>query len=256
MSDPAPTATTLALAPVSGDAPLQALPIQDPPIQASTLRIPIGTTPPPEVPAARPGRSTLRERLVQERRIELLDAALLVFARRGYHATSLKEIAEEAGVTDGLLIHYFGSKANLLRTVLEHKRSVLAELEDLVEEAAEDDPEQALRTLATRWIGILQNQARPMIAVLLGEARYNPEVAEALAHHASQSAARTERLLARLAENGALRSDHLPIVARIFQWSLLWYTFGREIGPAYGLPGSEEWIEGLVDTLLYGLVPR
>jgi len=201
-------------------------------------------------------RPTLRERLAQERRIELLDAALLVFARRGYHATSLKEIAEEAGVTDGLLIHYFGSKANLLRAVLEHKRGVLANLEDLEEGASEDNPEEALRTLATHWIGHLQNQARPTMTVLLAEARYNPEVAEALAYHSSQGAARTERLLARLAANGTLRSEHLPIVARIFQWSLVWYTFGRDIGPGYGLPEPEEWVEGLIATLLYGLLPR
>ena len=209
----------------------------------------------PERPAGT-ARPTLRERLVQERRVELLDAALLVFARRGYHATSLKEIAEEAGVTDGLLIHYFGSKANLLRAVLEHKRGVLSDLEDLVAGASGDDPEEALRTLATRWIGHLQNQARPTMIVLLAEARYNPEVAEALAYHSSQGAERTEGLLARLAAKGTLRSEHLPIVARIFQWSLVWYTFGRDIGPAYGLPEPEEWVEGLVATLLYGLLPR
>ncbi len=63
-------------------------------------------------------RSTLRERQAKERRDELIDAALTSFARRGYHGTSLKDIAEEAGVTDGLLIHYFGSKAHLLSAVL------------------------------------------------------------------------------------------------------------------------------------------
>jgi TetR/AcrR family fatty acid metabolism transcriptional regulator len=45
-----------------------------------------------------------------DRRRELVDAAVRVFARNGFHASRVGEIAEEAGVAHGLLYHYFRSK--------------------------------------------------------------------------------------------------------------------------------------------------
>ena len=48
-----------------------------------------------------------------ERREEILATARRLFAERGYEAVSASEVAREAGVTLGLLDHYFGSKRGL-----------------------------------------------------------------------------------------------------------------------------------------------
>lgn len=53
-----------------------------------------------------------------QRRQDIVDAAARVFARHGYHAGSLRHIAEEVGVTGAALIRYFGSKEGLLVAVL------------------------------------------------------------------------------------------------------------------------------------------
>ena len=45
-----------------------------------------------------------------EKRKLLLDAAVRVFAKKGYHACRVGDIAKEAGVAYGLLYHYFSSK--------------------------------------------------------------------------------------------------------------------------------------------------
>ena len=50
-----------------------------------------------------------------ERRRQILEAAVRAFARKGYHATRVGEIAEEAGVAYGLVYHYFGSKEEVAR---------------------------------------------------------------------------------------------------------------------------------------------
>jgi len=47
---------------------------------------------------------------VADRRAELLDAAVRVFAEKGFHASRVGDIATEAGVAHGLLYHYFRSK--------------------------------------------------------------------------------------------------------------------------------------------------
>src|SRR5213078_459373 len=53
----------------------------------------------------------------EEKRRLLLDAAVRVFARKGYHTCRVGDIAEEAGVAHGLLYHYFSSKEEVLETV-------------------------------------------------------------------------------------------------------------------------------------------
>ena len=45
-----------------------------------------------------------------DRRRQILDAAVRVFARQGFHATRVSDIADEAGVAYGLVYHYFPSK--------------------------------------------------------------------------------------------------------------------------------------------------
>jgi TetR/AcrR family transcriptional regulator, fatty acid metabolism regulator protein len=47
----------------------------------------------------------------------ILDAAVRVFARSGYHGSRVAEIAEEAGVAHGLLYHYFDSKEQVLQAI-------------------------------------------------------------------------------------------------------------------------------------------
>jgi AcrR family transcriptional regulator len=52
------------------------------------------------------------------RRRQLLDHALDVFAERGFHATSMNDVAEAAGVTKPVLYQHFGSKRELYRELL------------------------------------------------------------------------------------------------------------------------------------------
>jgi TetR/AcrR family transcriptional regulator, fatty acid metabolism regulator protein len=52
-----------------------------------------------------------------ERRRQILDAAVRVFARQGFHTCRVSDIADEAGVAYGLVYHYFSSKEQILDTL-------------------------------------------------------------------------------------------------------------------------------------------
>jgi len=83
----------------------------------------------------------------EEKRRLLLDAAVRVFARKGYHSSRVGDIAEEAGVAYGLLYHYFGSKEDVLRTVFrETWRGLIATIKSV--EQAGDPPIEQLRKVA------------------------------------------------------------------------------------------------------------
>jgi TetR/AcrR family fatty acid metabolism transcriptional regulator len=62
----------------------------------------------------RSSNTTTRARAAADRRRQLLDAAVRVFARQGFHGCRVSDIADEAGVAYGLVYHYFDSKEQIL----------------------------------------------------------------------------------------------------------------------------------------------
>jgi AcrR family transcriptional regulator len=60
-----------------------------------------------------------------EKRRQILDAAVRVFARQGFHATRVSDIADEAGVAYGLVYHYFRSKDEVLSELFVERWSLL-----------------------------------------------------------------------------------------------------------------------------------
>jgi AcrR family transcriptional regulator len=67
------------------------------------------------------------ERAADKRRL-ILDAAVRVFARQGFHACRVADIADEAGVAYGLVYHYFGSKDEVLDTLFLERWNVMLEV--------------------------------------------------------------------------------------------------------------------------------
>ena len=99
------------------------------------------------------------ERLTPERRRELtrtalIDAAADVFAKRGFHAASLEEIAETAGFTRGAIYKNFENKEELFYAVIERRIDAqLSRFRELLREdaAAARDPAR----LASAWEEVL-----------------------------------------------------------------------------------------------------
>src|SRR3954451_23246639 len=67
-----------------------------------------------------------------EKRRQILDAAVKVFARQGFHACRVSDIADEAGVAYGLVYHYFSSKDEVLDTLFLERWNLLL---DVIREA-------------------------------------------------------------------------------------------------------------------------
>jgi TetR/AcrR family transcriptional regulator, fatty acid metabolism regulator protein len=70
--------------------------------------------------------ATARSAAVDKRRI-ILDAAVRVFARQGFHTCRVSDIADEAGVAYGLVYHYFQSKDEVLDTLFLERWNVMLE---------------------------------------------------------------------------------------------------------------------------------
>jgi AcrR family transcriptional regulator len=96
-----------------------------------------------------------RATAAEEKRRLILDAAVRVFAEKGFHTSRVGDIAEEAGIAHGLLYHYFSSKDEVLETVFrDHWNRVLDRVHEAesVEGSAVDRLRAIARALFASWL--------------------------------------------------------------------------------------------------------
>ena len=88
-----------------------------------------------------------RSQAALDKRRTILDAAVRVFARQGFHGCRVSDIADEAGVAYGLVYHYFDSKDEVLDTLfLERWDVMLAAIAEV--DARELEPREKLYAIA------------------------------------------------------------------------------------------------------------
>jgi TetR/AcrR family fatty acid metabolism transcriptional regulator len=85
--------------------------------------------------------------VVVDKRRAILDAAIRVFARQGYHATRVADIADEAGVAYGLVYHYFRSKEAVMTELFTERWSLLLAAGEQVKEG-DGTPREKLAAIA------------------------------------------------------------------------------------------------------------
>jgi AcrR family transcriptional regulator len=198
---------------------------------------------------------TERSIAVEEKRKRILEAAVRVFARKGYHVARVGDIAAEAGVAHGLLYHYFSSKEELLETIFRDTwRGLLLALEQ-VEHDVRPSGEQLRQVAAI----LLRSWRRDpdLVRVLVLEVARSPQLAARVDEFAEAFGA-LERIVARGQRAGELRAD---VDARLAGWIV--YGALEEIltGWVLGtLPGDDDAVaeaeRTIVDVLSGGLAAR
>ena len=148
----------------------------------------------------------------EEKRRQILDAAVRVFARKGFHTSRVGDIAEEAGVAHGLLYHYFSSKHEVLETVFRENWSVLIERIHAVEESGERAHDQ-LRHVAAIVLRTWLHEP-DVVRVLVREIARSPEVQERIGELVKPIAS-IQRIVERGQAAGELRSDLDPALAAV-----------------------------------------
>ena len=116
----------------------------------------------------------MRSTAAEEKRRVILDAAVRVFAHKGFHTSRVGDIANEAGVAHGLLYHYFSSKDEVLETIFRENWSVLVERIRAVEESGEPAREQ-LRHVAAILLRTWRHQP-DVVRVVVREIARSPEI--------------------------------------------------------------------------------
>lgn len=197
----------------------------------------------------------------EKTRTELLDAALVAFAERGFEGTSIREITGEVGVGHNLVRHYFGSKEDLWRAAVQHGLGPVADrIARLLQPSQDTTAEQALRA---------------GLAVVLTEATANPAAFRLLITEALRGGSRFDEMyddviapLAAVVFNyvGAVSSDLADVDPRL----LGVFVFGAVLSP-FSFEGlvnrlqlraprtgalRQEHADQLISIILSGLIRR
>lgn len=149
------------------------------------------------------------ERRPEERPQELLDAALDVFAERGYRVTRLEEVAERAGVSKGAVYHYFGGKEDLLVQAVESR--IAATFTDIDRVLAhQNGPASVKLRLALRraWQFWTTREFGQMFRLMFGEIRN--EFPHLFEKWILQGPVHGWEMLARLIEEGKRNGEFRP----------------------------------------------
>ena len=110
--------------------------------------------------------ATTRSQAGADKRRQILDAAVKVFAHRGFHATRVSDIADEAGVAYGLVYHYFSSKDEVLDTLFLDRWNVLL---DVIREtdSTDDSARDKLRAIASFIIDSYEHDPDVMKVIIV-----------------------------------------------------------------------------------------
>jgi TetR/AcrR family fatty acid metabolism transcriptional regulator len=145
-----------------------------------------------------------------EKRRLLLDAAIHVFADKGYHSARVGDIAREAGVAYGLLYHYFGSKEEVLETIFRETWTQMLEAVHGIEGTGAPAREQ-VRKVAAVVLGTWK-VSPDLIRVLVREVTRSPQIQKEIAEIAGAFDA-LERIVKRGQEAGEFRPELPPRLA-------------------------------------------
>jgi AcrR family transcriptional regulator len=187
-----------------------------------------------------------RARQADQRRSELIETALRLFAQQGYRATTIADIAAATGTAHGLVYHYFGSKDELLAAILD-RYAFLPRLRAVLE-VSPDRPAVDVLTEIARGLSEVLGERPELLRLVVAESATNPIVAQALARVTQEGLALLVDYLGARVVAGELRTHDPSVPAR----ALFWAIITKHLGPA----DADGFETDLVAVLLDGIRAR
>jgi AcrR family transcriptional regulator len=168
-----------------------------------------------------------------DKRRNILDAAVRVFARQGFHSTRVSDIADEAGVAYGLVYHYFDSKEEVLNELFSERWSLLlAAIEEA--DGGSESPRSKLAAVA---------------GFIVDSYRHDPELMKVIIVEVTRAA-------------NSFGRTHLPEIRRAYDSITKIVAEGQEAGdfrrdidPAFASMSFYGAIEQLLSGWIFEVIP-
>lgn len=182
-----------------------------------------------------------------ERRRQILDAAVKVFARQGFHSTRVADIADEADVAYGLVYHYFDSKEQVLNELFSQRWSLLIEAIDATDRS-ELSSRDRLGVVAGFIIDSYRHDPDLMKVIIVEVTRAANSFGQTHLEEINAAYARIVRIVARGQADREFREDIDPTFAAMAFYGAIEQLLSAWI---FGvIPGGEEDFDSARELLL------
>ncbi|MGE7887118.1 TetR/AcrR family transcriptional regulator [Bacillus cereus] len=190
------------------------------------------------------GKLTAREKV--------MEAATLLFGEKGYTATTIREVAEKAGVSELTIFRNFKNKENLFRESIILRTTPVALLEG-IEEQFTGNLHKDLTKVAETYIQINLPKLNYIWAALI-ESRQNSEMKALLHELNSHLVNHLEKYLKQLGEKGHISTCNYRLIANMFYGQLFLYIMNASISEEE--IQLEEYIETCVNLFMNGILNK
>lgn len=191
----------------------------------------------------------------EERREQILGAAIAVFSEKGYYKAKMQEIASRAGVANGTVYRYYPSKF-LLATEIIGARGASGFVESLQKAGLEElSPEDFLKTTAQRYFGNLGDRL-PLIRFRISEALSNSDLGRQyyknLLHRLITDLA---GFITRFQDKGLFTQGDPFILGHIYYGILFGFLYCQELmlGKEVTHIELDKVVDSVVDIFLHGI---
>jgi TetR/AcrR family transcriptional regulator, fatty acid metabolism regulator protein len=192
-----------------------------------------------------------------DKRRNILDAAVRVFARQGFHSTRVSDIADEAGVAYGLVYHYFDSKDEVLNELFSERWSLLlAAIEEA--DASAESPRSKLAAVAGFIVDSYRHEPELMKVIIVEVTRAANSFGRTHLPEIRRAYDSITKIVADGQEQGAFRRDIDPAFASMSFYGAIEQLLSGwifEVMPASSTD-FDQAKELVVATICDGLEPR
>ena len=143
-----------------------------------------------------------------QRRAQLIDLGARMLAERPLEQISVEDIADQAGVSRGLLFHYFASKSEFHLAIVRHSSEQMLQR---TEPSESDDPMLTLRSVLASYVDYVTENRNTYVSLLRGTASGDPQMREVFEQTRDIMAKRT---LDQLPKIGLTRTPQVELAVR------------------------------------------
>jgi TetR/AcrR family fatty acid metabolism transcriptional regulator len=195
----------------------------------------------------------IQQALITARKHQILDAAAIVFAEKGFHPTTIRDIARQAGIADGTIYNYFENKSMLLLGIFERMReSVLAQ--GTLPTPDELDPHTFVRAFVQQPLAGLQEDNFALFRIVLSEMMVNDELrARYYQQIMAPTLAIAESYLQAQVDQGRLRIPDVGLTVRAISAMILGLMLEYTLGDSKLVAQWDQLPDRLTDLILNGI---
>ncbi|WP_278043124.1 TetR/AcrR family transcriptional regulator [Paenibacillus elgii] len=185
---------------------------------------------------------------------KIVATALRLFSGKGYHATTTKEIAEEGGVTEGLIFYYFGGKRKLLMHIVNSFSFALL-AQDGADRWKRLPLDEALVQYGCQYLQFLKENREYLLLIWSPEMMRDEAVSQEVLRLIGSIGASGSGILKQSAPVGQISEQTYHVAATMLNASiLLYFALHSRFSSEMAVLGDEEaYIRQLVGLMLHGL---